>query len=181
MAFAVLAEIGRLLAALADSGATGAIDLRSLPLTAADRDQLQALLGQGEVRAELDLAGLSEVWETAFPGAWWIRHLGADGRVAAEVIAICPVPEILAAHPADVRAGARRLSRKLEQHSGSEPPDSGELVGDMGDVGGRSRPTEAKVARKRRPRGCRGFAEGEEAAPEGRRACAPTALEKPHG
>ena len=111
MAFAVLAEVGRLLAALADSGATGAIDLRSLPLTAADRQQLEALLGRGEVRAELDLAGRSELWETAYPGAWWIRHLGVDGRVAAEVIAVCPVPDILATHPADIQAGARRLLR----------------------------------------------------------------------
>jgi hydrogenase-1 operon protein HyaF len=115
MALAVLAEISRLLAALADSGATGAIDLRSLPLTAADREQLETLLGRGEVRAELDLAGRSEVWETAYPGAWWVRHLGADERVASEVIAVCPVPDILAAHPADIRAGARRLSRSLEQ------------------------------------------------------------------
>jgi hydrogenase-1 operon protein HyaF len=155
MAFAVLAEIGRLLAALAESGATGGIDLRSLPLTAADRDQLEDLLGRGEVRAELDLAGPSEVWETTFPGAWWVRHLGADGRVATEVIAICPVPGILAAHPADIRAGAQRLSRYLEQQGSV--------------VGGRLRPTEADsdadaaadaaVARKR----------------------APTAMEKPHG
>lgn len=137
MALAVLAEISRLLAALADSGATGAIDLRSLPLTAADREQLETLLGRGEVRAELDLAGRSEVWETAYPGAWWVRHLGADERVASEVIAVCPVPDILAAHPADIRAGARRLSRNLEQQHAV--------------VGGHAQPTDANVARKRAP------------------------------
>lgn len=118
MAFAVLAEVGRLLAALADSGATGAIDLRSLPLTAADRRQLEELLGRGEVRAELDLTGRSELWETAYPGVWWIRHLGADERVASEVIAVCPAPDILAAHPADIQAGARRLAHTLAQ----QPP-----------------------------------------------------------
>jgi len=115
MAFAVLAEIGRLLDHLATTGAGGAIDLRSLPLTAADRDQLEALLGRGEIHAELDLAGRSEVWETDYPGAWWIRHFGAGGRVASEVIAVCPVPDILAAHPADIRAGAVRLLRHLEE------------------------------------------------------------------
>jgi hydrogenase-1 operon protein HyaF len=138
MAFAVLAEVGRLIAALADSGATGAIDLRSLPLTAADREQLEALLGRGEVRAELVLAGRSELWETSYPGAWWIRHLGTDGRVASEMIAVCPVPDILAAHPADIQAGARRLLRHLEQQ--------GSVVG-----GRAQRPTDAHVARKRAP------------------------------
>jgi hydrogenase-1 operon protein HyaF len=117
MAWSVLAEVGRLLEALATRGESGAIDLRSLPLTDADRAQLESLLGRGEVRAELDLAGRSEVWETAYPGAWWVRHLGAGGRIATETIAICLAPDILAAHPADVQAGARRLLRDLEQRT----------------------------------------------------------------
>ena len=113
MAQSVLAEVARLLEALAAEGTTGAIDLRSLPLTDADRRQLQDLLGRGEVRADLELAGRSEVWETAYPGVWWIRHLAADDRIASEEIAVCPVPEILQAHPDDIRAGARRLSQDL--------------------------------------------------------------------
>lgn len=126
MALSVLAEIQQMLQALADTGQTGAIDLRSLPLSDADRSQLQELLGRGEVRAELDLAGRSEVWETAYPGAWWIRHLGAGDRVASEEIAVCPAPEILSAHPDDVRAAARRLRLDLERHS--EQPMENEHV-----------------------------------------------------
>jgi hydrogenase-1 operon protein HyaF len=113
MALSVMAEVCRLLEALAASGQPGAVDLRSLPLTDADRQQLEDLLGRGEVRADLELAGRSEVWETAYPGAWWVRHLGADDRIASEEIAVCPVPEILQAHPDDIRAGARRLSQDL--------------------------------------------------------------------
>lgn len=113
MAWSVLGEVLRLLETLADEGPGGTIDLRSLPLTQADRSELESLLGRGEVRAELDLAGRSEIWETAYPGAWWIRHLGAGGHVAAELIAVCPVPDIFVAHPVDVRAGTRRLSRLL--------------------------------------------------------------------
>ena len=130
MAFAVLAEIGRLLDHLATTGASGAIDLRSLPLTAADREQLEALLGRGEVRAELELAGRSEVWETAYPGAWWIRHFGANGGVASEVIEISPVPDILAAHAADIGAGARRLLRHLEQPVPTASSDPENPLGD---------------------------------------------------
>jgi len=115
MAWSVLAEVGRLLEQLAASGDASAIDLRSLPLTDADRAELESLLGRGEVHANLDLAGRSEVWETAYPGAWWIRHLGAGDRVAAEEIAICTVPEILRTHPADIAAAARRLAQELQQ------------------------------------------------------------------
>ena len=122
MAGSVLHEVLRLLNALAEDDSTGAIDLRSLPLTAADRTELETLLGRGEVHAELNLAGRSEVRETAYPGVWWIRHLGADERVAAELIAVCPVPDILLAHPEDVRAGARRLHCLLTGNPPGESP-----------------------------------------------------------
>lgn len=114
MALSVLAEVGRMLEALADSGQTDSIDLRSLPLTDADRKQLEDMLGHGEVHAELDVAGKSEVWETSYPGAWWIRHRGAGNKIASEEIAICPIPEILITHPVDIEAAAARVRRELE-------------------------------------------------------------------
>jgi hydrogenase-1 operon protein HyaF len=114
MARSVLSEIGTLLERLARCGEENAIDLRSLPLTEADRAQLEALLGRGEVRAELEVAGESEVWETAYPGAWWIRHRGAGGRIASEEIAICRIPAILVTHPVDIEAAAARIRDELE-------------------------------------------------------------------
>lgn len=113
MAQSVLTEVGRLLEILAETGETGAIDLRSLPLSNADREELEERLGRGEVRIELELAGRSEIWETAYTGAWWIRHRGAGDRIASEEIAVCHVPDILAADPADIAVAARRLQQDL--------------------------------------------------------------------
>ena len=121
MAWSVLAEVGRLLENLASDGQTASIDLRSLPLTDADREELEALLGRGEVRVELDLAGRSEVWETGYAGAWWIRHRGAGERISSEEIAVCPMPEILATHPTDIEAAARRLCRDLQKAAPQRP------------------------------------------------------------
>ena len=56
MAWSILTEIRQLLDALNEKGTVGSIDLRSLPMTDADREQLENLLGRGEVHAELDLA-----------------------------------------------------------------------------------------------------------------------------
>jgi len=114
MALSVLAEIGRMLEALSESGQAGAIDLRSLPLSDVDRTQLEEVLGRGEVRAELDIAGESEVWETTYPGVWWIRHRGADRKIATEEISVCAIPEILMTHPVDIKAAAGRLREELE-------------------------------------------------------------------
>ena len=114
MALSVLAEIGRMLEALLESGEAGSIDLRSLPLSEVDRTQLEEVLGRGEVRAELAVAGESEVWETTYAGVWWIRHRGADARVASEEISVCRIPEILVTHPVDIEAAAGRLREELE-------------------------------------------------------------------
>jgi len=126
MARSVLAEVSRLLERLVRTGEPGAIDLRSLPLTATDRSELESALGQGEVHAELELAGRSEVRETAYHGAWWVRHLGADDRIATELIDICRVPDILGAHPEDVREAAVRLRRDLEDIQSTLHQDSSE-------------------------------------------------------
>jgi hydrogenase-1 operon protein HyaF len=126
MAWSVLAEVGRLLEELASKGQTASIDLRSLPLTDADREELDALLGRGEVRVELELAGRSEVWETGYPGAWWIRHRGAGDRISSEEIAVCPVPEILMTHPADIETAVRRLRRDLQNNRPSAAAEPSE-------------------------------------------------------
>ena len=120
MAHSVLAEVASLLAALAERGETGSVDLRSLPMTDADRNELEELLGRGEVSAELEVAGHSEIWETAYPGAWWVRHRGAGDRISSEEIAVCPVPEILAAHPADIRAAVERIRQDLKENKPSK-------------------------------------------------------------
>jgi len=114
MAFSILAEISQLLTTLSERGEAGAIDLRSMPLTDADRDQLEEILGRGEIRAELELTGASEVWETAYHGVWWIRHKGAGDKIATEEIAVTPVPEILKTHPADIAAASRQIRQDLD-------------------------------------------------------------------
>ena len=120
MALSIMAEVARMLEALADKGESGSIDLRSLPLTDADRDQLEELMGRGEVKAELEVSGDSTVWETSYPGAWWIRHHGAGGKVSSEEISICPVPAILSAHPADIEAAANRIKNAIAELNPSQ-------------------------------------------------------------
>ncbi len=114
MALSVLTEIHQMLESLAESGRKGSIDLRSLPLSDTDRAELEQALGHGEVQATMDLAGDSEVWETTYPGVWWIRHKGAGGKIATEVISVCRIPEILKTHPVDIEAAAARLKQELE-------------------------------------------------------------------
>lgn len=108
-----------MLVKLAEAGDTGSIDLRSLPMTDADRDELEERLGRGEVQADLSVAGTSQVWETGYSGVWWIRHLGAGDKIAAEEIAVTNVPEILVSHSADIATAALRFRRDLGRATGA--------------------------------------------------------------
>ena len=107
---AVLSELAALASRLASSGESGAIDVRALPLSPADRDWLRETLGRGEVRAEIDAAGSSSIEETAFPGLWWVTHRNANGQPVAELIEVATVPAIIAAEPSEAAASAARLA-----------------------------------------------------------------------
>lgn len=112
---AVLAEVRSHLDRLAETGESSAIDLLALPLSDADRAWLREVLGRGEVRAEVDAAGVSEVQETDLAGVWWVTHRDAGERTVAELIEITLLPEILRAATADVAAARDRLDRLLAE------------------------------------------------------------------
>jgi hydrogenase-1 operon protein HyaF len=87
--------------------------LRSLPITSADRSQLETRLGRGDVEVALCAGGASEIWETRYSGVWWVRHFGCDDKLAAERIEITAIPEIVVAQGADIAAALARLSNDL--------------------------------------------------------------------
>ena len=95
----------RCLRVFAATGQTAALISPACRSTRADREALDAFLGRGEVSATLDVAGRSEIWETAYSGVWRVRHWGGDA-VASELIEITAIPEILKTDRTD--AAARR-------------------------------------------------------------------------
>lgn len=111
MAAAVLSELADFLQALAAHDKTHSIDLHSLPMNTADRSELQAALGQGEVEIQLNSLGQSQLYETAYAGIWWVRHFDTEGRLISELIDICSVPTILIAHQDDITLAAQTLKQ----------------------------------------------------------------------
>jgi len=110
----LLREISERVRQLLDDGQSAIIDLLALPLNAADLDWLRTQLGSGEVRATLDADGESVLQETQCPGVWWVQHHNPGGGVMSAFIEITPVPDLLRAHPDDIRGGQQRLTRLLE-------------------------------------------------------------------
>lgn len=106
---AILNEIATLLDRLADGGEPSAIDLRSLPMSPADREQLHSALGPGEVTITLQGDGESIIHETGIQGVWWSEYRDRGGELIAGFIEIARVPTILPVEPDQLRLGAEQL------------------------------------------------------------------------
>ena len=111
---ALLAEISTMLEQLLSLGTSSMIDLKSLPLSPQEYEQLRFMLGQGEVTARLEAIGPSEIIETRYPGVWWVTHYNVEGDIIADMIEIASVPAILHSQPEDMQAGLERLNAMLE-------------------------------------------------------------------
>ncbi len=108
-ALPLLREISELLRHLLETGETGTIDLSALPLTPADLGWLQEKLGEGEIAVTLQANGESTLNETACSGVWWVVHHNIQGAVTSRFIEVAWVPELVKAHPQDVKIGQESL------------------------------------------------------------------------
>jgi hydrogenase-1 operon protein HyaF len=89
------------------------IDLKSLPLAPGEEERIEATLGTGEVRAEVDALGPTLIQETSYPGVWLTTHKNADDAVVARFIEVTYIPELLRSQPEDIDAGIDRLENEL--------------------------------------------------------------------
>jgi hydrogenase-1 operon protein HyaF len=111
---AILSELVSLLEVLAADASASSIDLRSLPMSPADRAQLQHVLGEGEVQATLTAQGISRIRETRVPGVWWVEHFGQDRELVAESIEVTVIPDILKAAADEIGLAACDLRSRIE-------------------------------------------------------------------
>jgi hydrogenase-1 operon protein HyaF len=114
MAMALLREVADRLRTVAQGGERQVVELGNLPLNEADLRLLEETLGQGEVKAQISASGPTEVYETAYPGVWWVKYFNEGDHIVAQQLEIGTVPMILEAHPADIEASAARLPQLFD-------------------------------------------------------------------
>ena len=111
----LLNEIRHALEKLLATGETSAIDLRSIPLAPGEEEQIEAALGAGEINAELDAMGPSEIRETGYPGVWLVTHFNADRQLMGKFIEITRIPDLLKSQDEDIAGGLQRLAGQFGQ------------------------------------------------------------------
>lgn len=107
---AILRELSSKLTDLATADRNSMIDLRRLPLTPPEYDQLKKLLGRGELAIELNALGVSKIVETAFSGVWWVTHMNAAGEKVGDALEVGLVPELVGTTTSEVAVAAESLS-----------------------------------------------------------------------
>lgn len=110
----LLHELRHALERLLATGETHAIDLRAIPLAPGEEDRLLAQLGPGELVAQLEAQGRSEIRECDYAGVWCVSHWNSAGELVGRVLEVTFVPALLASQPADVRRGLGRLAATLD-------------------------------------------------------------------
>lgn len=113
MAHEILSHLER----LHETGETGAIDLKSLPMAPDEFHGIKKMLGQGELDLSVDMDGPTRIRETAFPGVWWVQHKGENDRILAEYIEIARFPDFLSTQPDHIAESVRHLRDRLEEQS----------------------------------------------------------------
>jgi len=110
----LLHEVRHALKRLANGEDGTVIDLQSIPLAPGEEESIEALLGKGEVRAELDALGPSVVQETSYPGVWLVTHRNTEQVVVGRFIEVTHMPELLKSQQADIEHAISRLEHELE-------------------------------------------------------------------
>ena len=110
----LLHEVRHALKRLADGKDGTVIDLQGLPLAPGEEERIEEVLGQGEVRAEIDALGPTIIQETSYPGVWLVTHRNTEQAVVGRFIEVTHIPELLKSQQADIENGANRLEIELK-------------------------------------------------------------------
>lgn len=113
----ILHEIRHALALLQEKSESSCIDLQAMPLSSIEFQDLENILGTGEVRITINTLGQSTISETKFPGVWLTTHLDEDGLVQSRLIEVAHIPEIVPANPQEICESGPALTQMLENLS----------------------------------------------------------------
>jgi len=109
----LLHEIRHALKRLIDTGEASMIDLKAIPMAPGEEEDIREALGRGEVEILMDAMGPSKLYETAYPGVWWVEHRNIENELTGVYIEIAHVPEIIPANQKDLHEGLDNLVRSL--------------------------------------------------------------------
>ena len=113
----IINEVRHALNKLLEEGEATVIDIRALPLGPGEEQQLESLLGIGEVTATIEAMGTSTINETLFAGVWLVTHRNTEDEILGKFIEITRYPLLLESQTEDMRSALKALPGLLTENS----------------------------------------------------------------
>ena len=113
----ILHEIRHAMRKLLDEGETTIIDLRAMPFAPGEEDELESVLGTGEITVHMNALGPSELKETAYAGVWLITHYNAEEEILGKFIEVTRIPSLIQSQTEDIESGLQALQEHLTTDS----------------------------------------------------------------
>ena len=113
----IINEVRHALNKLLEEGEATVIDIRALPLGPGEEQQLESLLGIGEVTATIEAMGRSTINETLFAGVWLVTHRNTEDEILGKFIEITRYPLLLESQTEDMRSALNALPDLLTENN----------------------------------------------------------------
>ena len=133
MLLPILHELVAMHKTLISTGQGNMLDLRHEPLDLEEIAALKALLGQGEINANLTALGSTNISETSISGVWWITHYNPDGIIMNECVELTMCPDMLKTFPQDLERALVSLQDKLTHYA--HPTTDDEIARRLNELG----------------------------------------------
>lgn len=113
----ILSELAEHLRTYVPGKAAHVVNLTLLPLSQADLDFLDEVLGHGPVAILSRGYGDCEITSTRIADLWWVRYYNATGKLILNTLEVVDVPIVARAAPEDLDDSRRRLKELLEPYA----------------------------------------------------------------
>ncbi len=133
MLLPILHQLVEMHKTLISTGQGNMLDLSHEPLDLEEIANLKALLGQGEINANLTALGSTNISETSISGVWWITHYDSEGKIRNECIEITLCPDMLKTFPQDLERALVSLQDKLNHYA--HPTTHDEIARQFNELG----------------------------------------------
>ena len=122
----LLHQIRHALSQLIERQEDTTIDLRRLPLSAGEESQLEAFLGHGEVKADIQALGDTVLIESRFAGVWLETHYNEEAEIMGKYVHICDCPPLIKSQPEDMVLSLNNIVSDIQAMSDTSTNDAAE-------------------------------------------------------
>ena len=121
----ILQQVVEMIKVLKEKEEPSHLDLQQLPLSNDELLELDELLGEGNVKAEVEHLGFTRIYATAIPSLWRVVHFNDEEEILSDFLEVSYCPEIIITQDDDIPIGIEFLKARMFELGLKERKNSG--------------------------------------------------------